>query len=79
MNAEISTVRLSDMPDLEYVCNPFSGPPDYLYEPDDCSSSTIKIGDIPQVPILTSLYTILISNLWEIVRKLSITWKNETN
>ncbi|KAF3330885.1 hypothetical protein FCM35_KLT04239 [Carex littledalei] len=48
VNAEISTARLSDMPDLEYVCNPFSGPPDYLYEPDDCSSSTIKIGDIPQ-------------------------------
>lgn len=55
VNAEISTVRSSDMPDLEYVCNPFSGPPDYLYQPDNCSSSTINIGDIPQVLILTSL------------------------
>jgi hypothetical protein len=45
----ISTVRSSDMPNLEYVCNPFSGHPEYLYQPDNCSSSTIKIGDITQV------------------------------
>ncbi|KAJ3703728.1 hypothetical protein LUZ61_007433 [Rhynchospora tenuis] len=48
VNAEISTVRSTDMPALEYVCNPFSGPPEYMYQPDNCSSSTIKIGDIPQ-------------------------------
>ncbi|KAJ4751569.1 envelope glycoprotein B [Rhynchospora pubera] len=48
VNAEISAVRSTDMPGLEYVCNPFSGPPEYLYQPDNCSSSTIKIGDIPQ-------------------------------
>ncbi|KAM7277560.1 hypothetical protein ACFE04_004694 [Oxalis oulophora] len=32
-----------------YVCNPFSGPPEYKYAPGNCSSGTIRIGDIPQV------------------------------
>ncbi|XP_072950165.1 uncharacterized protein [Typha angustifolia] len=49
VNANISTVKSSYISELEYVCNPFSGPPDYLYQPDNCSSNTMKIGDIPQI------------------------------
>lgn len=48
-NTNITTLRNTTYPDLIYVCNPFSGPPDYLYKPEDCPSNTIKIGDIPQV------------------------------
>ncbi|GAB4859199.1 hypothetical protein Ancab_010659 [Ancistrocladus abbreviatus] len=49
VNANISLLRTSLYPNLEYVCNPFSGPPDYVYQPENCSADTIKIGDIPQV------------------------------
>ncbi|XP_059632936.1 uncharacterized protein LOC132275453 [Cornus florida] len=31
------------------VCNPFSGPPQYQYQPDNCPTNAIPIGDIPQV------------------------------
>uniref|UniRef100_A0A7N0ZXP7 Uncharacterized protein n=1 Tax=Kalanchoe fedtschenkoi TaxID=63787 RepID=A0A7N0ZXP7_KALFE len=31
------------------VCNPFTGQPDYFYQPDDCPTGTIRIGDIPKV------------------------------
>ncbi|CAL9045078.1 unnamed protein product [Musa banksii] len=48
VNSNISTVKSSILPDLEYICNPFSGPPQYSYQPDNCSSNTIKIGDIPE-------------------------------
>lgn len=49
VNSNISAVKSSILPDLEYICNPFSGPPQYSYQPDNCSSNTIKIGDIPEV------------------------------
>ncbi|KAG8655428.1 hypothetical protein MANES_04G047800v8 [Manihot esculenta] len=31
------------------VCNPFSGPPEYQYQEDNCPSNTIRIGDIPKI------------------------------
>lgn len=31
------------------ICNPFSGPPQYNYEPGNCSSTTIRVGDLPRV------------------------------
>ncbi|XP_047335911.1 uncharacterized protein LOC124939482 [Impatiens glandulifera] len=33
--------------DFIQVCNPFSAPPNYQYEPDSCPPKTIKIGAIP--------------------------------
>ncbi|KAM0940095.1 putative transmembrane protein [Dioscorea sansibarensis] len=49
VNANISALQSLSLPGLQYVCNPFSGPPDYTYQPENCSSNTIQIGDIPQV------------------------------
>ncbi|XP_073099302.1 uncharacterized protein [Elaeis guineensis] len=49
VNANISAAKSSALPDLEYICNPFSGPPEYSYQPENCSSNTIKIGEIPQI------------------------------
>ncbi|RRT75806.1 hypothetical protein B296_00013973 [Ensete ventricosum] len=48
VNKKISAAKSLPIPDLEFVCNPFSETPDYSYEPKNCSSNTIKIGDIPQ-------------------------------
>ncbi|XP_027164168.1 uncharacterized protein LOC113764456 [Coffea eugenioides] len=31
------------------ICNPFSGPPHYHYQPQDCPANAYKIGDIPQL------------------------------
>ncbi|KAK1430486.1 hypothetical protein QVD17_13256 [Tagetes erecta] len=31
------------------VCNPFSGPPEYNYQPNNCSENHIRIGDIPEL------------------------------
>ncbi|KAJ0937694.1 putative transmembrane protein [Helianthus annuus] len=31
------------------VCNPFSGPPEYNYQPNNCSEDEIRIGDIPEL------------------------------
>ncbi|KAL3835081.1 hypothetical protein ACJIZ3_009817 [Penstemon smallii] len=31
------------------ICNPFSRPPFYDYQPRNCSAASVKIGDIPQV------------------------------
>ncbi|KAK9672210.1 hypothetical protein RND81_12G084600 [Saponaria officinalis] len=49
VNVNISILRANSIPGLSYVCNPFSGPPDFLYQPKDCPTDTIHIGDIPQV------------------------------
>lgn len=49
VNTNISLMRSNSFPGLQYVCNPFSGPPDYLYQPENCAVDTIKIGDIPKV------------------------------
>jgi len=37
------------LPDGVYLCNPFSAPPEYLYQPDMCQPDTVKIVDIPKV------------------------------
>jgi hypothetical protein len=34
---------------LDYICNPFTGPPEYRYRPENCASGEATIGDIPQV------------------------------
>lgn len=45
VNANLSTIQ-----GLPYtVCNPFSAPPEYQFQPDKCPSNAIRIGDIPQV------------------------------
>ncbi|KDP43896.1 hypothetical protein JCGZ_20906 [Jatropha curcas] len=31
------------------VCNPFSGPPEYQYQANNCPANTIRIGDIPGI------------------------------
>ncbi|XP_020106549.1 uncharacterized protein LOC109722814 [Ananas comosus] len=49
VNENISQAKSAYLPGLQYVCNPFSGPPEYHYQPENCSSDTIKIGDIPQI------------------------------
>jgi hypothetical protein len=42
--------NLSTMQGVPYtVCNPFSAPPEYQYQPDKCPANTIQIGEIPQV------------------------------
>lgn len=50
VNANISRLQSPSLPVVEYVCNPFLGPPDYRYQPENnCSANTIRIRDIPQV------------------------------
>ncbi|EMS57357.1 hypothetical protein TRIUR3_18766 [Triticum urartu] len=34
---------------LDYICNPFAGPPAYRYRPENCPSGAATIGDIPQI------------------------------
>lgn len=48
MNANIS-LQGTLYPNLVHVCNPFSAPPEYQYQPDNCPANTIRIGDIPKV------------------------------
>ncbi|KHN25312.1 hypothetical protein glysoja_010229 [Glycine soja] len=36
-------------PNNVYLCNPFSAPPKYLYQPEFCPPNSIQIGDIPKV------------------------------
>lgn len=49
INANISEPPASLLLNQVLVCNPFSGPPDYYYQPENCSTNTIPIGDIPQL------------------------------
>ncbi|CAK7322660.1 unnamed protein product [Dovyalis caffra] len=42
--------NLSNTQGVPYtVCNPFSDPPEYQYQPDKCPANTIRIRDIPAV------------------------------
>ncbi|CAI9108660.1 OLC1v1008321C1 [Oldenlandia corymbosa var. corymbosa] len=34
---------------IAQICNPFSPPPEYQYQPQKCPADTIQIGDIPQL------------------------------
>ncbi|XP_009786154.1 uncharacterized protein LOC107774259 [Nicotiana tabacum] len=46
VNRELST----NYGNVAQICNPFSGPPDYNYEPDqNCPSSAIRIGELPGI------------------------------
>ncbi|ONK57861.1 uncharacterized protein A4U43_C09F4960 [Asparagus officinalis] len=49
VNANIPSLQSLSQQGVEYICNPFSGPPDYNYQPENCSSNTIQIGNIPQL------------------------------
>ncbi|KAL2332232.1 hypothetical protein Fmac_019813 [Flemingia macrophylla] len=49
VNANISNLQATSDVNLVHVCNPFSAPPDYLYQPENCPANTIRIGDIPKV------------------------------
>ncbi|GLT34903.1 hypothetical protein SLA2020_093920 [Shorea laevis] len=48
VNEGISALWQTTYSNLPYICNPFSAPPDYAYQPSNCSSNTIKIGNIPK-------------------------------
>jgi hypothetical protein len=48
VNANIS-MQATSYPNLVHVCNPFSAPPNYFYQPENCPDNTIRIGDIPKV------------------------------
>ncbi|KAF3455748.1 hypothetical protein FNV43_RR00390 [Rhamnella rubrinervis] len=50
VNANISLLRAtSSYANIVDVCNPFSEPPEYQYQQENCPSNTIRIGDIPKV------------------------------
>lgn len=46
VNANISRIQGSS---YFHICNPFSSPPQYSYQPDNCSPDALRIGDIPQL------------------------------
>ncbi|QCE09102.1 uncharacterized protein LOC114183598 [Vigna unguiculata] len=48
VNANISAMQATSDMNLAHVCNPFSAPPNYLYQPENCPANTIRIGDIPK-------------------------------
>ncbi|KAF8701648.1 hypothetical protein HU200_033490 [Digitaria exilis] len=50
VNSNIYTIK-SEYPvkQLDYICNPFTGPPEYQYRPQNCPFGTVTIGDIPQI------------------------------
>lgn len=50
VNANISVLQATtSYPNVVHVCNPFSAPPEYLYQPENCPENSIRIGDIPKV------------------------------
>ncbi|QHO30563.1 hypothetical protein HN51_018951 [Arachis hypogaea] len=49
VNENISGMQATSYPNLVHVCNPFSAPPEYLYQPQNCPANTIRIGDIAKV------------------------------
>lgn len=50
MNSNIYTIKSEyTVKQLDYICNPFTGPPGYRYRPENCASGAATIGDIPQV------------------------------
>ncbi|KAL6868363.1 hypothetical protein ACP4OV_015208 [Aristida adscensionis] len=50
VNSNIYTIKSEySVKQLDYICNPFSGPPEYRYRPENCPSGAATIGDIPQI------------------------------
>ncbi|WJX45570.1 hypothetical protein P8452_32440 [Trifolium repens] len=41
--------NLTMIPNLVFICNPFTAPPEYLYQQENCPPHTVQIGDIPKV------------------------------
>ncbi|XP_058748791.1 uncharacterized protein LOC131621759 [Vicia villosa] len=48
VNTNLS-MQATSYPNPVHVCNPFSEPPNYFYQPENCPENTIRIGDIPKV------------------------------
>eukprot|EP00268_Persea_americana_P034537 TRINITY_DN34172_c0_g1_i5.p1 TRINITY_DN34172_c0_g1~~TRINITY_DN34172_c0_g1_i5.p1 ORF type:complete len:545 (+),score=75.39 TRINITY_DN34172_c0_g1_i5:799-2433(+) len=46
VNANISATPILNQ---VRICNPFSGPPDYNYQPETCSNNAMGIGEIPKL------------------------------
>ncbi|CAI9776151.1 unnamed protein product [Fraxinus pennsylvanica] len=46
---EVNNNISSSYANIVQICNPFSPPPDYEFQPGNCTASSIKIGDIPRV------------------------------
>ncbi|KAJ1275573.1 hypothetical protein BS78_05G146100 [Paspalum vaginatum] len=50
VNSNIYTIKSEyTVKQLDYICNPFSGPPEYRYRPENCPIGAATIGDIPQI------------------------------
>ncbi|XP_027189320.1 uncharacterized protein [Cicer arietinum] len=49
VNEVNANLQATTYPNLVHVCNPFSAPPNYFYQPENCADNTIRIGDIPKV------------------------------
>ncbi|GJN28118.1 hypothetical protein PR202_gb16202 [Eleusine coracana subsp. coracana] len=50
VNSNICTIKSQfDVKQLDYICNPFAGPPAYQYRPENCPSGAATIGDIPLI------------------------------
>ncbi|KAL6660608.1 hypothetical protein ACP70R_001643 [Stipagrostis hirtigluma subsp. patula] len=50
VNSNIYTIKSEyAVKRLDYICNPFTGPPEYQYRPENCPSGAATIGDIPQI------------------------------
>lgn len=52
VNRNIST----NFGNIVQICNPFSAPPQYEYQPKDCAENSIQIGKIPEVHNLITYY-----------------------
>ncbi|CAA2972951.1 uncharacterized protein LOC111371543 isoform X1 [Olea europaea subsp. europaea] len=46
---EVNNNITSSYANIVQICNPFSPPPDYEFQPWNCPASSIKIGDIPRI------------------------------
>jgi hypothetical protein len=44
------------IPNLVFICNPFTAPPEYLYQQENCPPHTVQIGDIPKVCYIQENY-----------------------
>ncbi|XP_027355339.1 uncharacterized protein LOC113865154 [Abrus precatorius] len=49
VNSGISNLPGTLFQNHVYICNPFSAPPEYLYQPENCPPNSTQIGDIPNV------------------------------
>ncbi|MCD7456566.1 hypothetical protein HAX54_032154 [Datura stramonium] len=46
---EVNQRLSTEYGNVAQLCNPFSGPPEYNYDPGNCSSTTIRVGDLPRI------------------------------